>query len=132
MRLAIAQQLDAALDAELARRQEARWLAADEDGRALLEGLLGCLEAELDRPVAHGQEYDSEIMAELQNLHTECAAALERLDEADQGSEHPVRGTMSQPQHKVERPPSSKPARASSRAQADVAAIPTTVEAGWR
>jgi hypothetical protein len=132
---------------EIERREEARWLAEDDDGLALLVGLLGRLQAELERAeMAPDSEPDDveavEAVAKLEEMVTEVNRLIEALDrlaarEEDEaaGIEHPARvDTQVQLQHKVERPPSSKPSRVSARGQrasAD-AAEPPPVADGWR
>ena len=124
---------DPRLNAEIERRrrlreleEERQWLAADDGGLSLLVGLLGRLEAELDRPVAAGQECDTEAIQTLESLHAQCLELLEKLevlaardeDEAA-GIEHRcVVHSVVRPQVKLERPPASpKPSPDSSRVQ---------------
>src|SRR5215470_3286057 len=78
---------DGRLDREIERRrllreleEERQWLAADDGGLSLLVGLLGRLEAELDRPVAAGQECDTEAIQALESLHAQCLELLEKLE----------------------------------------------------
>src|SRR5215470_755791 len=124
---------DGRLSAEIERRrrlreleEERQWLAADDGGLSLLVGLRGRLEAELDRPVAAGQECDTEAIQALESLHAQCLELLEKLEvlaagDADEAAEIEHRcvvDSVVRPQVKLERPPASpKPSPDSSRVQ---------------
>src|SRR5215470_9571615 len=139
---------DGRLDREIERRrllreleEERQWLAADDGGLSLLVGLLGRLEAELDRPVAAGQECDTEAIQTLQSLHAQCLELLEKLEvlaarEEDQaaGIEHRcVAHSAVKPQPKVERPPASpKPSPDSSRVQRVAVSDGSAGLDGWK
>jgi hypothetical protein len=133
---------------EIERREEARWLAEDDDGLALLVGLLGRLQAELERAeMAPGAEPDSAEAAEAVAEFEEMVAAVNKLIEAHErlaareedeaaGVEHRPHVVATGRSHlKPEQPLSPKQTRASSRGQrasADAAAVPAPVADGWR
>ena len=76
---------DPRLQAEIERREEKRWLAADDGGLTLLTGLLGRLQAELDQAeMAGGAEPDSaeaaEVVAKFEEMVAEVNGLLEELD----------------------------------------------------
>jgi hypothetical protein len=134
---------------EIERREEARWLAADDDGLTLLIGLLGRLQASLERPVAPGQVEDDaesvETAEALLDLHDRCLRLIERLevlaardeDEAA-GIEHKCGAvTMVRPRHIEPKPaPASKPKARSQRTASSAAAAPApgsaqSTQDGW-
>jgi hypothetical protein len=129
--------LQLARDGHVTAELERRWLALDDDGFFLLLGRLRRLIGQFERPAVEGQVENDNDQA-IRDLCARLDALVEQLDKLAATEEDEAAGIertkvasrIRQPQ--MERPPSSKPARASSRAQADVAAIPTTVEAGWR
>lgn len=116
---------------EIERREEARWLAADDDGLMLLTGLLGRLQDEVERAEkAGGPEPDdteaAEAVARFNEMIgqvNELLEALERMVEREGDEEAGVqRRCVAQsavkPRLEAERPPpSSKPSPASSRVQ---------------
>ncbi len=129
--------LQLARDGHVMAELERRWLALDDDGFFLLLGRLRRLLAQLERPALEGQvENDNdEAIRDLCARLDALAEALERIEEADHRSEDVVRATVVRPQQKVEQPRSSKPTRAASREQrasTDAAAVPTTVDDGWK
>jgi len=130
--------------AELHRREEERWLAADDGGVTLLAGLLNRLTTELERPVAPGQECDAEAIQALQSLHAECTQLLETLVVLVEREEDEAAGierrcavhSAVRSEHKAERSPSSpKPSPASSRVQrtrGNAAAVLAAMDDGWK
>src|SRR5262249_53306161 len=108
------------------RREEERWLAADDDELTLLTGLLGRLEAALKQPVAPGQGEDSaETTEALQSLHAECLELLEKLEMLAARDEDEEAGVerrcvvhaVVRPQPKVDHAPPPKPSPAAPRVQ---------------
>src|SRR5215467_2356015 len=106
---------DPRLNSEIERRrrlreleEERQWLTADDGGLSLLVGLLGRLEAELDRSVA-AQECDTEAIQTLESLHAQCLELLEKLEVLAARDEDEAAGIehrcVVQPQLKLERPP---------------------------
>jgi CspA family cold shock protein len=124
---------DGRLDREIERRrrlreleEERQWIAVDDGGLSLLVGLLGRLQAELERSVAPGQKCDEEAIQALESMHAECLELLEKLevlaardeDEAAGIERRCVVHSAVRPQLKLERPPASpKPSSDSSRVQ---------------
>jgi hypothetical protein len=116
MYLAFAKKIlaDGRLDAELARREERRWLAEDDSGLTALVGHLGRLLSELERPMRAGQvqcedgrSFD-DLVAALDALIEKNEALAAREEDEAAGIEHRVRlATLVRPQHKREQPPSS-------------------------
>jgi hypothetical protein len=140
MRTALAKQLvaDGRLEAELARREERRWLAEDDTGLTALVGHLGRLLGELEQPMKAGQvECDDGpgfdgLVARLDELRDQLAALTAREEAEAAGIEHVVRTPVVRPQQEVERRPSSKATCAPSRVQPDVAAVPIVDLVGWK
>jgi hypothetical protein len=145
MRTSLARQIiaDGRLEAELARREELRWLAEDDSGLTALVGHLGRFLAELEAPMRageieceDGQSFD-DLVARLDELrdHLEIMSAREE-DEAAEIEHRPHVVATGRSHLKSEPPLSLKQSRASSpgrRARAD--AVAPTVEAdagGWR
>jgi hypothetical protein len=135
--------------AELQRREEQRWLAVDDTGVTLLLGLLGRLQAELDRAeMAGGPEPESteaaEAVAKFEEMIAEVNELLEKLDamaarEEDEAAVIERRCAMHsavRPEPKVERLPSPpKPSPASPRvhrARGNAAASPSVIDDGWK
>jgi hypothetical protein len=151
MQLKLAEHIlaDGRLEAELQCREEQRWLAVDDTGATLLLGLLGRLQAELDRAeMAGGIEPDStevtEAIAKFEEMIAEVNELLEKLevmaareeDEAAETERSCAMHSAVRPEPKVERLPSSpKPSPASPRvhrARGNAAAVPAAMDDGWK